>query len=253
MKKQALFVSYHFPPDSEVGGRRIARLASFLHERGWDVGVLTVRERHYQQRDSSFSQEGLTVYRTAMIESVRFLFGGVRGTAADYARKEGRPVERSPQARRDRAIGLFASRSQRSSDSSFRSYGVPTTDGMGSIRRGEMHLSIAQIFPDLLEQPPVFHFHRFSFGSRGPAELEVDSRVSRSLDGMLQAGIRRELFLAPDRKASRIRGRESMLACRRRQRSDEARLRGAVPVVRGQDMGRLERIRLGPPRKAPVP
>jgi glycosyltransferase involved in cell wall biosynthesis len=89
MKKGILFVSYHFPPDSEVGGRRISRIASILHERGWDVGVLTVQERYYPQRDASFSPGGFPTYRTGMIESIRFLFGNVRKGAVQLLKKAG--------------------------------------------------------------------------------------------------------------------------------------------------------------------
>jgi glycosyltransferase involved in cell wall biosynthesis len=82
LNKSILFISYHFPPDAEVGAKRISRLAWFLHEKEWDVGVLTVKEKYYHQKDPSFFTMSLATYRTKMVESIRFLFGDVRGWGA---------------------------------------------------------------------------------------------------------------------------------------------------------------------------
>jgi glycosyltransferase involved in cell wall biosynthesis len=77
-KKSILLVTYHFPPDAEVGAIRMTRLANYLKNHGWDVGVLTVQERYYPDRDDSVTVEGITLYRTRMFESVRFLFGRIK-------------------------------------------------------------------------------------------------------------------------------------------------------------------------------
>ncbi len=77
-KKSILLVTFHFPPDAEVGAKRMARLANFLKNDGWDVGVLTVKERFYPQRDDSIVVDGVSVYRTHMIESARFLIEKIK-------------------------------------------------------------------------------------------------------------------------------------------------------------------------------
>jgi glycosyltransferase involved in cell wall biosynthesis len=90
--RSILFVAYHYPPDSSVGAKRIGRLASFLAKRGWRVGALTVKAGYHHTLDNSFEARGVTAYRTAMIESVRFLFrrlkrggrtGGAGGGSGD--------------------------------------------------------------------------------------------------------------------------------------------------------------------------
>ncbi len=42
--KRVLIVTYHFPPNAEVGSRRPLALANYLSEFGWEPTVLTVRE-----------------------------------------------------------------------------------------------------------------------------------------------------------------------------------------------------------------
>jgi len=60
-----LFVSHHFPPDSAVGGKRIAGLARYLPEFGIRPTVLTVDESYYDSCDRSFPPpEGLELVRT---------------------------------------------------------------------------------------------------------------------------------------------------------------------------------------------
>lgn len=76
--KSILFVTYHFPPDASVGAKRVTKLARFLIKNGWDVGVLTVKDKYYSHRDESVSIEGITIYRTPMFESIRFLFGRIK-------------------------------------------------------------------------------------------------------------------------------------------------------------------------------
>jgi glycosyltransferase involved in cell wall biosynthesis len=73
-EKSILFVAYHFPPDSQIGGKRVARLSKYLIEKGWKVGVLTVKERYYEKRDDSFVVEGVDIFRTATFVNVRFLY-----------------------------------------------------------------------------------------------------------------------------------------------------------------------------------
>ncbi|MDZ7859293.1 MAG: glycosyltransferase [Candidatus Krumholzibacteriota bacterium] len=77
-QKSILFITYHFPPDSEIGGKRTARLAKFFREKGWNVGVLTVKERYYEIRDDSFTVDDIVVYRTYMFKNVRFLYLNIK-------------------------------------------------------------------------------------------------------------------------------------------------------------------------------
>lgn len=64
---QLLVVSFTFPPDSEVGAQRVARLCRYLPEFGIRPIVLTVDERFYARRDASSFQLGdLHIERTGM-------------------------------------------------------------------------------------------------------------------------------------------------------------------------------------------
>jgi glycosyltransferase involved in cell wall biosynthesis len=70
--KRVLLISYHYPPDSQIGAKRAARLAKYLMENQWKVGVLTVREEFYERVDRSYDVPGVDVRRTGMFESIRF-------------------------------------------------------------------------------------------------------------------------------------------------------------------------------------
>lgn len=50
-----LLVAYHFPPDSMIGAKRAARMASGLAARGWDVRVLTVRSGFFDRTDDTLN------------------------------------------------------------------------------------------------------------------------------------------------------------------------------------------------------
>ncbi len=87
--KSILFISYHYPPDAAVGAKRIAKLAKSLKEKGYQVGVLTVKAKYYERHDYSLCDNDLEVYRTNMIPSLRLLYirmknllGHFRGDAA---------------------------------------------------------------------------------------------------------------------------------------------------------------------------
>ena len=63
-EKSLLVISYSFPPDAEVGGRRVARLCRYLPECGISPIVLSVEEEYYARRDLSYSPPpGLDVNR----------------------------------------------------------------------------------------------------------------------------------------------------------------------------------------------
>lgn len=44
--KKLLIISYHFPPDAEVGGIRVAKFARYLPEFGYEPYVSTVKDRY---------------------------------------------------------------------------------------------------------------------------------------------------------------------------------------------------------------
>jgi glycosyltransferase involved in cell wall biosynthesis len=65
VSRNVLLISHHFPPDSEVGAKRIAGLARYLPEYGIRPTVLTVDESYYDSCDRSFPlPEGLELIRT---------------------------------------------------------------------------------------------------------------------------------------------------------------------------------------------
>ena len=49
--KKLLLIAYHFPPDSEVGGIRVAKFAKYLPEFGYEPYVLTIKEKNIRQKD----------------------------------------------------------------------------------------------------------------------------------------------------------------------------------------------------------
>lgn len=50
--KKILLITFHFPPDAAIGAVRQKEHAELLAERGWDVHVVTVREKHYEKVNS---------------------------------------------------------------------------------------------------------------------------------------------------------------------------------------------------------
>jgi glycosyltransferase involved in cell wall biosynthesis len=52
---QVLIISYNFPPDAEVGAKRVTRLCRYLPEFGISPIVLTIEKRFIKLRDESFT------------------------------------------------------------------------------------------------------------------------------------------------------------------------------------------------------
>ena len=72
--KRVLILSYHFPPDAEVGSRRPLALARYLSEAGWTPTVLTVKWPDEVELDPATLDEvpaGVRVVRTFAIEIPR--------------------------------------------------------------------------------------------------------------------------------------------------------------------------------------
>ena len=63
-----LVVTYFFPPDSEVGGKRMARFCRYLPEFGVRPVVLTVKQDYAGEIDNSFATpSGLQIERTPVL------------------------------------------------------------------------------------------------------------------------------------------------------------------------------------------
>ena len=79
-KKKLLLISYHFPPDSAVGGLRAAKFARFLPESGFDTFVLTIKERYLEKPDPKRLKdvEGITTFRTMELPTVRTTYLGLK-------------------------------------------------------------------------------------------------------------------------------------------------------------------------------
>jgi glycosyltransferase involved in cell wall biosynthesis len=65
---QILVISYSFPPDADVGAKRVARLARYLPEFGIAPIVLTIEERFIKLRDESLpAPDNVRVVRTSRL------------------------------------------------------------------------------------------------------------------------------------------------------------------------------------------
>lgn len=52
-RKTVLLISYYFPPNTAVGGLRIANFAKYLPSHGWHTFVLTIKDQYLTERDES--------------------------------------------------------------------------------------------------------------------------------------------------------------------------------------------------------
>jgi len=89
-----LMIAYSFPPDSEVGARRVAGLCRYLPEFGIRPIVLTVEERFYSRLDPGFSPPD-----ELQIERTRVMTTPLEAYARWKHRRglsEGRPDDRPP-------------------------------------------------------------------------------------------------------------------------------------------------------------
>lgn len=65
---KVLVIAFNFPPDGEVGARRVAGFCRYLHEFGIQPVVLTVEERFYRIRDETVPvPNGVPVVRTSFV------------------------------------------------------------------------------------------------------------------------------------------------------------------------------------------
>ncbi|MHB8481165.1 MAG: glycosyltransferase [Nitrospiria bacterium] len=79
-KKKVLIVSYHFPPDAEVGGIRPAKFAKYLPEFGWHPYVLTIKEKYIKTKDVDRLKdvEGVEIIRTSEWPNILEILLGLR-------------------------------------------------------------------------------------------------------------------------------------------------------------------------------
>ena len=69
VQKKILLISYHFPPSSAVGGVRIYGFAKYLIDYGWKTYVLTIKDKHVQNLDSSryIVNDKIKVFKTHIL------------------------------------------------------------------------------------------------------------------------------------------------------------------------------------------
>lgn len=75
--KRILMISYHFPPIGGVGSYRVLKFVKYLHQFGWKIVVLTVRNSLYFYYDNQLFQEipsGVKVVRSESLDPFRILY-----------------------------------------------------------------------------------------------------------------------------------------------------------------------------------
>jgi hypothetical protein len=50
-KKKILLISYYFPPNTAIGGMRIASFAKYFPDEGWDTYVLTLNHDYLDHKN----------------------------------------------------------------------------------------------------------------------------------------------------------------------------------------------------------
>ncbi len=73
-QKRILVLTYYWPPAGGPGVQRILKFIKYLHQYGWDVHVLTVRQGEYPAIDHSLERDipqGVQVYKTPSFEPYR--------------------------------------------------------------------------------------------------------------------------------------------------------------------------------------
>ncbi len=71
-EKKILFITPHFPPNQSVGTQRIVKLIKYLRQQGWEVFVLTLKEKYYSGQAvidyQLFLKDTVHVVRTGKID-----------------------------------------------------------------------------------------------------------------------------------------------------------------------------------------
>jgi glycosyltransferase involved in cell wall biosynthesis len=98
-----LIITRFYPPDAEVGGKRVAHLARHLPAYGVEPIVLTVEERFCEHRDDSFAGPPVRVERTALGPSTLDLYPRLRKWTASRQAPGERVSGHGPRVAEDRS------------------------------------------------------------------------------------------------------------------------------------------------------
>lgn len=105
--KRVLLTSYHFPPDSEVGGLRALKFAKYLPLWGWEPLVLSVDERYYPRKDFERAKDvNCKIFRTRMLLSPREAYTRLKSLISFATHKTGRPNNGNPKVIEEGAVEL---------------------------------------------------------------------------------------------------------------------------------------------------
>lgn len=147
-----LFISHSFPPDAQVGGRRVARLCRYLPDFGIEPVVLSVEKRYYKSVDPSFPPPaGLEIVRTTMSPGIFDAYRWLKGLrhAAHAEEKETDPV--APL----QAIGVL-----RKNIVAMLQVGEAEGSWFGPASRAGLKLLNSRSFDALVSSGPPFVAHR---------------------------------------------------------------------------------------------
>lgn len=91
--KKVLIITYHFPPDSEVGGLRVQKYAKYLPLFGWKPIVLTVNEKYYPKKDyERLGDISCEIFRTVKVPGLRDIYLSLKKLAGKFLLRRSRPV-----------------------------------------------------------------------------------------------------------------------------------------------------------------
>lgn len=87
--KKILLISYFFPPDSAVGGLRIARFAKHLPLFEWTPLVLTIEDRYRQRLDKERLRdvENVAIYRTSRLPALKDFYVALKNMLGNSKNK----------------------------------------------------------------------------------------------------------------------------------------------------------------------
>ncbi len=90
-KNKILFISYYFPPNTAVGGLRIANFAKNLHLLGWKTYALTIKDKYLSQIDGERLKgiESTKIYKTFLFPSIVNIFSRLKSCIYFFLKKNG--------------------------------------------------------------------------------------------------------------------------------------------------------------------
>src|SRR4051812_43230623 len=90
---RVLFITFHFPPSAEVGGKRIARFCRHLPRFGIEPVVLTVEARFAERLDTTFPvPDDLRIVRTPVWQMPLDWYGRLIRARATHTQSETQPA-----------------------------------------------------------------------------------------------------------------------------------------------------------------